>query len=91
VDHSQLAAERLLANQVPETTFLARKARELGAIAASAFGAGFGGSVWALVPDSDTAAFRTRWAEAYAAAFPVAARGSEILITHAGPGAVELR
>jgi galactokinase len=91
VDQSQQAAERLLANQVPETTFLARKARELGAIAASAFGAGFGGSVWALVPDSDTAAFRTRWAEAYAAAFPVAARGSEILITHAGPGAVELR
>jgi galactokinase len=91
VDHSQLAAEKLLGNQVPETTFLARKARELGAIAASAFGAGFGGSVWALVPESDAAAFRTRWAEAYAAAFPVAARGSEVLITHAGPGTVELR
>jgi galactokinase len=90
VAQSQQAAERLLANQVPETTFLARKARELGAIAASAFGAGFGGSVWALIPDSDTAAFRTRWAEAYAAAFPVAARRSEVLITHAGPGAVEL-
>jgi galactokinase len=90
VDQSQRAAERLLGNQVPETTFLARKARELGAIAASAFGAGFGGSVWALVPESDAAAFRTRWADAYAAAFPVAARGSEVLITHAGPGAVEL-
>ena len=29
---------------------LARLAREAGAVAASAFGAGFGGSVWALVP-----------------------------------------
>ena len=91
VDESQRAAEKLLGNQIPETTFLARKARELGAIAASAFGAGFGGSVWALVPESDAAAFRTRWAEAYASAFPVAARASEVLITHAGPGAVELR
>ena len=91
VDESQRAAEKLLGNQIPETTFLARKARELGAIAASAFGAGFGGSVWALVPESDAAAFRTRWADAYASAFPVAARPSEVLITHAGPGAVELR
>jgi galactokinase len=91
VDHSQLAAEKLLGNQIPETTFLARKARELGAIAASAFGAGFGGSVWALVPEVAAAAFRTRWAEAYAAAFPVAAKGSEVLITRAGPRAVELR
>ena len=91
VDQSQQAAEQLLGNQVPETTFLARSARELGAIAASAFGAGFGGSVWALVPKVEAAAFQTRWAETYAAAFPVAARGSEVLITHAGPGAVELR
>ena len=91
VDHSQLAAEKLLGNQIPETIFLARQARALGAIAASAFGAGFGGSVWALVPGVDAAAFQTRWAEAYASAFPVAARGSEVLITHAGPGAVEVR
>jgi galactokinase len=91
VDHSQLAAEKLLGNQVPETTFLARKARELGAVAASAFGAGFGGSVWALVPEFDAAEFRTQWTEAYAAQFPVAARGSEVLITPAGPGAIELR
>jgi galactokinase len=90
VDQSQQAAERLLGNQVPETTFLARKARELGAIAASAFGAGFGGSVWALVPEVEAHAFRARWADAYATMFPVAAKGSEVLITRAGPGAVEL-
>jgi len=45
IDRSQDGAERLLGNQVPETIALARLARDLGAVAASAFGAGFGGSV----------------------------------------------
>ena len=53
VDRSQQLAERRLGNQVPETIELARSARELGARAASAFGAGFGGSVWALVSRAD--------------------------------------
>ena len=47
VDRSQHAAEKLLGNQTPETVFLAASARRLGAVAASSFGAGFGGSVWA--------------------------------------------
>jgi len=41
VDESQRGAERLLGNQIPETIALASSARELGATAASAFGAGF--------------------------------------------------
>jgi galactokinase len=40
VDRSQAMAESILRNQVPETIHLARSARELGAVAASAFGAG---------------------------------------------------
>ena len=59
-DASQLEAESLLGNQVPETVALARSARELGAFAACSFGAGFGGSVWALV-DRDAEAFARRW------------------------------
>jgi galactokinase len=59
-DSSQLDAERLLGNQVPETIALARAARECGAFAACSFGAGFGGSVWALV-DRDAADFARRW------------------------------
>src|SRR4029077_1282199 len=55
VDRSQKLAERLLGNQIPETVTLARSARDLGAIAASAFGGGFGGSVWALVPSRSAA------------------------------------
>jgi galactokinase len=90
VDQSQQAAEKVLGNQIPETIYLAREARELGAIAASAFGAGFGGSVWALVPEGDAIAFRDRWLDAYAARFPIVARSSEFLVTHAGPGAVAL-
>ena len=50
----------LLGNQVPETIALARAALEHGAFAACSFGAGFGGSVWALV-DGDADAFARRW------------------------------
>jgi galactokinase len=58
---SQRDAEILLANQVPETIALAAGARALGAIAASSFGAGFGGAVWALARTSDADAFAKRW------------------------------
>jgi galactokinase len=47
-EQSQADAETLLGNQIPETIALARSARALGAFAACSFGAGFGGSVWAL-------------------------------------------
>ena len=57
---SQADAEHLLGNQVPETIALARSARECGAFAACSFGAGFGGSVWALV-DRDAGDFARRW------------------------------
>jgi galactokinase len=62
---SQHDAEALLGNQIPETMALARLARENGAFAASAFGAGFGGSVWALVDRNEADAFGARWLEAY--------------------------
>jgi len=89
VDLSQSNAERLLNNQVPETLFLARSARELGAIAASAFGAGFGGSVWALVPKQEAQAFLARWAERYREAFSQHA-SSAFFLTAAGPPAESL-
>jgi galactokinase len=58
---SQTDAETLLGNQIPETSALARTARELGAFASSSFGAGFGGSVWALVEHDRADAFARRW------------------------------
>jgi galactokinase len=59
---SQAAAEELLENQVPETVALVRRGYALGAYATSAFGAGFGGSVWALVARENLAAFSREWA-----------------------------
>lgn len=70
VDQSQAGAERGLGNQVPETIRLQALARSLGAVAASSFGAGFGGSVWALVPELDADAFAVAWLGAYHAEFP---------------------
>jgi galactokinase len=88
---SQQAAEAWLGNQIPETTGLVRLAREQGAIAASAFGAGFGGSVWALLPASAVTSgpdgFETRWAAAYRQEFPAAAQRAMFFATAAGPAA----
>lgn len=88
VDRSQRGAERGLANQIPETIGLARMAREAGAVAASAFGAGFGGSVWALVARVGAEAFATEWERAYRAEFdhPTA----RFLRVEAGPPLVRL-
>ncbi|HEY7058818.1 MAG TPA: galactokinase family protein [Vicinamibacterales bacterium] len=58
---SQHDAEVLLGNQIPETSDLVRKARQIGAFAASSFGAGFGGSVWALIDGSAANTFAERW------------------------------
>ena len=90
-DASQRGAEDLLQNQVSETVSLARTARELGAAAASAFGAGFGGSVWALVKQSDAQSFFERWKAQYqsVASRPVLARAS-FFVTAAGPPATAL-
>lgn len=48
VDRSQRLSETHLGNQVEETVRIQRRLRAEGALAASAFGAGFGGSVWGL-------------------------------------------
>jgi len=90
VDRSQERAERLLGNQIPETVALARMARELGAVAASAFGAGFGGSVWALVHSEQAGEFRARWTERYSATFPDAAARAHVFESRAGPPMMRL-
>jgi len=90
VDRSQEAAETLLGNQVPETSSLAQLARTQGAIASSAFGAGFGGSVWALVETSRAEEFRNTWRRAYRTRHPKAAASSTFFVTRPGPGAGSL-
>jgi galactokinase len=90
VDRSQRGAEVLLGNQVPETLHLTRSARSLGAVAASAFGAGFGGSVWALVRRDDAQRFTECWHESYAVRFPEPATRASFFTTAAGPAAMRL-
>ncbi len=87
VDRSQLEAEDGLGNQVPETIYLARRARALGAQAASAFGAGFGGSVWAMVEDGGCERFSRELMDGYRREFPGAARRAQCFTTQPAPGA----
>jgi len=67
---TQEDAERLLQNQIPETSALAALALESGAFASSSFGAGFGGSVWALAPASDGEEILRVWRQRYVERYP---------------------
>jgi len=89
VDRSMAMAESALRNQVAETSFLARTAREHGAVAASAFGAGFGGAVWAMVRTADADAFVETWRAEYLARFPHRADHALWLVTRPGGPARE--
>ena len=90
VDDSQMGAEEGLGNQVPETIHLARRARSLGAHAASSFGAGFGGSVWAMVERDAVEPFGRAWMDDFRREFPSAARRAEYFRSALGPGARRL-
>ena len=90
VAQSQRASELLLGNQVPETIFLAAIAREEGAVAASAFGGGFGGSVWALVQADRAEDFLATWSNMFRCQFPQSAEGSNFFPTGAGLAAFQL-
>jgi len=90
VDRSQALAETVLSNQVQETVDLVRRARSTGAIAASSFGAGFGGSVWALVRQSSAADFMGDWERWYHHTWPAAATASVFFSTRPGPSATAL-
>lgn len=89
VDRSQEMAEQSLGNQVPQTIALQRFARELGAVAASSFGAGFGGSVWAMVPDSLAHHFAEDWGARYREAYPGLAARSLFFTSPPGPHALQ--
>ena len=84
---SMQGAADWLGNQIPETMTLVREARAHGAIAASAFGAGFGGSVWTFVAADQAERFLDGWRTAYLGEFPAHAQHAMFFTTVAGPGA----
>lgn len=90
VERSHALATTALRNQVPETGSLVRSARERGAIAASAFGAGFGGAVWAMVRDESSNAFMQDWRGDYETAFPNRAAAARWIVTRPAEPAREL-
>jgi galactokinase len=67
---SQRDAERWLGNQIPETSALVTLAREAGAFAATSFGAGFGGSIWALATSAEATVVEERTVGRYRTRYP---------------------
>jgi galactokinase len=90
VERSHALATTALGNQVPETGSLVRSARERGAIAASAFGAGFGGAVWAMVQYESSNGFMEGWRADYETAFPNRAAVARWIVTRPAEPAHEL-
>ncbi len=84
VDASHAGARTGLENLIPETDFLQQSARKIGAVAASYFGAGFGGSVWAMVAREQTEQFRIAWERTYKQHFPEPAKRAEFFISEPG-------
>jgi len=87
IAESQRLAESGLRNQVPETVSLVQQAQANGAVAASAFGAGFGGAVWSMVPKESATLFLEHWARAYAQSSPARQAQSQFFLTSPSRGA----
>ena len=87
---SQNDADRWLGNQITETRDMALMAREAGAFAASSFGAGFGGSVWALVSAKDVEHVATRTMAKYRLRHPRIEK-LEWFSARPGPAVLSLR
>lgn len=83
IDLSHQNADKFLNNQMSETNFLQSSARKIGSLAASAFGAGFGGSVYALVRKSHSEKFLEEWQKLYLDDFPQYSQQSKFFITNA--------
>jgi galactokinase len=73
-------------NIVPEIDFLQDSAVKAGAAGASGFGAGFGGSIVAVVRSEKAEEFLPAWRESYARRFPDRAKESAFFLASPEPG-----
>lgn len=83
---SHVASKNDLWNIVPEIDYLAQSACELGAAGASGFGAGFGGSIFAVTTVDRADALRDAWGKGYRRKFPERAGESDFFIAQPSPG-----
>jgi galactokinase len=90
IDRSHGLSREYLGNIVPEIDHLQQTARELGAMAASGFGAGFGGSAYALVRQDAAAEFLREWSDHYRRRFPQRASDCQFFTVTASAKAAEM-
>lgn len=90
IDRSHELSRTYLWNIVPEVDFLQKTARDLGAAASSGFGAGFGGSVYAIVPRGAGEQFVEGWRRRYLARFPHHRDASHFFVSRPSGSAGEL-
>jgi galactokinase len=83
---SHRASRRFLWNIAPEIDALQRSATALGAPGASGFGAGFGGSILAVLPADRARAFMADWRARYTRRFPSLAPEARFFLTSPSPG-----
>ncbi len=83
---SHRASKKYLWNIVPEIDFLQKSACRLGASGASGFGAGFGGSIFAVTSADHAEELLIKWRRRYVARYPVRAAESAFFIAQPGPG-----
>jgi galactokinase len=84
---SHRASRRQLWNIVPEIDFLQCAAVKLGAAGASGFGAGFGGSIFAVIRKDQAEQFAAAWEQAYAERYPERHHEAVFFVSSPGPGA----
>ncbi len=86
VSASHEASQRLLWNIVHEVDFLQKSALSLGAAGASGFGAGFGGSVFAVIGADEATRFTAAWRQEYESRYPERRREAAFFVTSPGSG-----
>ena len=84
---ADLQLNPLLVKKPSSTTQTDVQPNRIKAIASSAFGAGFGGSCWALVYRHQAEEFTNQWQKAYDERFPGGSETREFFVTSPGPGA----
>jgi galactokinase len=86
VTDSHVASKKYLWNIVPEIDYLQETACALGAAGASGFGAGFGGSIFAVTTADRADALLLEWRSKYAKHYPERAGEAAFFIAEPGPG-----
>lgn len=90
IERSWRLGAEALANQTAETIRLAESAVTVGALAASPFGAGFGGSVYAMVERGIADEFALEWMSRYRRDFPDSGSRGDVFVTDPADGAHEI-